>query len=365
MPVTKINLSSSAGVDQYTLINEQKTLAVMVLNYGATITHILTPDKTGHIRDVALGFDDYESYLHGANPYFGAVIGRYANRIGEGKFKVNDKEYSLPINNGPNALHGGLKGFDKKIWDVEVVSESPASIRLTYVSEDGEEGYPGKLTTQVTYTVTNDNELQLEYAATTDQDTVVNLTNHSYFNLAGVELNPKIFDTEITMNGVKGHLEVDDNSLPTGRLVPFAEAEVMDFSGSNAGQTIGARVKEVQGGTYDHPYVIHDNFVLDTTTLPLQKDVVVAHAPETGITMSLSTTEPGFQFYTGKFIADNAFTGKKSQNNAAGIGAFSGFCLETARNPNAPNNESWRSSVLLPPGEKYAAKTVYTFGIRS
>ncbi|GAB5592854.1 hypothetical protein Unana1_07754 [Umbelopsis nana] len=364
MPVTKINLSSSAGVDQYTLINEHKTLAVMVLNYGGIITHVLTPDKSGHIRDVVLGFDDYDGYLHANNPFFGAVIGRYANRIGAGKFSINSEEYTLPINNGPNALHGGLKGFDKKIWDVEVLSESPASIRLTYVSEDGEEGYPGKLTTHVTYTVTDDNELQIEYEATTDKDTVLNLTNHTYFNLAGVDQNPKILDTEITMNGVESYLELDDNSLPTGKVIPVSEVQSMDFSGPNAGKSIGSRMSDVQGGGYDHPYVVHENFVLDTTTLPLKKDVVVAHAPETGITLSMATTEPGFQFYVGKFIADNEFTGKKSQSNASGIGTFSGFCLETGRNPDAPNKENWRSSVLLPPGEKYKSKTIYTFGLQ-
>ncbi|CAO3673943.1 unnamed protein product [Umbelopsis ramanniana] len=364
MPVTKISLSSEAGVDQYTLINEQKTLAVMVLNYGGTITHILTPDKTGHIRDVVLGFDNYEGYLHSDNPFFGALVGRYANRIGLGKFTIDGEEYQVPINNTPNALHGGIKGFDKKMWDVEVVSESPASIRLTYVSEDGEEGYPGKLTTHVTYTVTNANELEVEYEAVTDKSTVLNLTNHTYFNLAGVELDPKILDTEVTMNGVKGFLEVDNSCLPTGRVVPVAEVNPMDFTGSNAGKTIGSRVNDVQGGGYDHPYVIHDTFILDTTGLPMQKDVFVAHAPQTGITLSMATTEPGFQFYTGKGIAENVFTGKKSQNNAPGIGPFSGFCLETSRNPDAPNHENWRPSVLLTPGEQYKGKTIYSFGVK-
>jgi aldose 1-epimerase len=261
-------------------------------------------------------------------------------------------------------LHGGVKGFDKKIWDAEIVSQTPASIRLTYVSSDGEEGYPGKLTTQVTYTVTDSNELAIEFNATTDQDTVLNLTNHSYFNLSGVELNPKILNHEITMNGLKGYLDVDENSLPSGRIIHFSDAPEMDFTGTNAGKAIGSRVEQVQGGGYNHAYVIHENYVIDTTALPLQIDVAIVHSPETGITMKLATTEPSFQFYAGKFIPSDIFTGKKSQNHAAGIGAFSGFCLETSRNPNAPNQENWRSSVLLTPSQKYGGKTVFTFNVR-
>jgi aldose 1-epimerase len=310
-------------------------------------------------KSVAVRFEEALVYLEGGN---NTNVCLY--RIGEGKFSINGQEYQLPINNGPNALHGGLKGFDKKIWDVEVLSESPASIRLSYVSADGEEGYPGQLTTHVTYTVTDSNDLQIEYEAVTDKDTVLNLTNHTYFNLAGVELNSKILDTEVTMNGVESYLELDDNSLPTGKVIPLSQVQAMDFTGSNAGKTIGSRISSVQGGGYDHPYVIHNNFVLDTTTLPLKKDVFVARAPETGITLSMATTEPGFQFYVGKHIADNVFTGKKSQNNVPGIGPFSGFCLESARNPDAPNKENWRSSVLLTPGEQYKSKTVYTFGVQ-
>lgn len=256
-----------------------------------------------------------------------------------------------------------MKGFDKKVWDAEIISQSPASIRFTYVSADGEEGYPGRLTTQVTYTVNDENELAIEFKATTDQETVLNLTNHSYFNLAGVELNPQILNHEVTMNGVKGYLDVNEESLPSGKINSLADAPEMDFTGLNAGKTIESRIENVQDGCYNHAYLIHENYVTDTTTLPLQKDVAIVRSPDTGITMKMATTEPSFQFYAAKYIPPGVFTGKKSQNNAAGIGAFSGFCFETSRNPDAPNQENWRSSVLLNTGEKYGGKTVFTFGV--
>ncbi|KAI8334663.1 aldose 1-epimerase [Chlamydoabsidia padenii] len=372
MTVTKLTLSTESHVDQYTLMNDNKTLAVMVLNYGATISHILTPDKSGKIRDVVLGFDDYESYKSVHNPYFGALVGRYANRIANGKFTVDGQEYTLAINNGPNALHGGEKGFDKQLWQVDILSQQPPSIQLSYVSPDGDQGYPGKLVTRVIYTVNNDDTLSIDYHATLERQpgddqqrrsTIVNLTNHTYFNLAGVTLNPTVLDTEITMtDNVKGFLELDDTGVPTGTELSWADKPCMNFTGDAAGTSIGARKDElpVTKG-YDHPYVIHRDFKTDTSNLPLRK-AAVAISPETGIELSFFTTEPAFQFYTGNWIASGQLKAKKSQDQVP-IEPYAGFCFESSRFPDAPNKPDWRSSVLLQDGDNdvYASKTVFGF----
>lgn len=235
MSVTKSTLSPESNVDQYTLTNQNKTLTVKVLNYGATLSHILTPDKTGQIRDVVLGFDDFASYQSPSNRYFGAVVGRFANRIGHGKFELDGKEYTLATNNGPNALHGGLRGFDKQLWDVEVVSQHPASLRLSLESPDGDQGYPGTLINHVTYTVRDDATLTIEYHATLASDqvkpTIVNLTNHTYFNLAGVALDPTVLNTHITMSdNVRGFLELNDTGVPTGKQLSWSDQPCMAFS---------------------------------------------------------------------------------------------------------------------------------------
>ncbi|CAO3622403.1 unnamed protein product [Cunninghamella echinulata] len=362
MAVTKLNLSSDPPIDQYTLVNESKTLAVMILNYGGIITHILTPDKNGHIRDVVLGFDDYESYKSSHNPYFGAIIGRYANRIGKGKFTLDGKEYSLLVNNGPNALHGGEKGFDKQLWDVEVVSEQrPASIRLTYISLDGDQGYPGRLKTQVTYSVHHDDTLTIDYYATTTTSTIANLTNHTYFNLSGVALNPTVLNTNISMSDhIKSFLELDEHNLPTGNEASLKDHPCMDFTGELAGTTIGKRIDELKVTRgYDHPYILHHQLKTNTADLPLQQ-ALVATSPETGIELTFSTTEPCFQFYTGNWIESNHITSKKSQDQVP-IGPHAGFCLESSRFPDAPNKPHWRSSVLLQENDVYASKTVFAF----
>ncbi|KAG1472542.1 hypothetical protein G6F56_001479 [Rhizopus delemar] len=362
MVVSKITIASE--VEQYTLINKKKTLAVMVMTYGATVSHIFTPDKTGTIRDVALGFDDFESYKKSINPYFGAVVGRYANRIGAGQFTVDGEDYQLEINNGPNALHGGKEGFDKRVWSATVVSEEPASVRLELVSPDGDQGYPGTLTTQVTYTVTDQDELVIEYRATTDKDTVVNLTNHSYFNLAGVELNPKILDHRVTMTDqVKAVLDCDENCLPTGKTLDWSQVPWMSFTAENADSAIGARLEHLENTRgYDHPYVIHTDYKIDTTSLPL-RHVVNVYSPESGIELDFSTTEPAFQFYSGGWITDQGLNAKKDQKKMA-LGPSSGFCLEASRNPDSPNKPNWRSAVLLQTDATYAAKTVYAFHAR-
>ncbi|KAI8085010.1 aldose 1-epimerase [Halteromyces radiatus] len=371
MTVTKLNLSADSKVDQYTLINENKTLAVMVLNYGAIISHILTPDKTGKIRDVVLGFDDYESYKSPHNRYFGAVVGRFANRIGQGKFTVDGQDYVLATNNGSNALHGGECGFDKQLWQVEILSQQPASIQLTYVSPDGDQGYPGTLTTHVTYTVNNDDTLTIDYHATLSKrgddeqlhSTIVNLTNHTYFNLAGVAVNPVILDTKISMtDNVKGYLELDETGVPTGKELSWSDTPCMNFTGDAAGTTIGKRIQElVKTKGYDHPYVLHHEFKTDTSGLPLQK-AVEAYSPETGIQLTFSTTEPAFQFYTGNWLESGHIKAKKSQDQVP-IEPYAGFCLESSRFPDAPNKPDWRASVLLQDGDNdvYASRTVFGF----
>ncbi|ORX52727.1 aldose 1-epimerase [Hesseltinella vesiculosa] len=361
MPVTQLVLSDSENIVQYTLINDKKTLAVMVLNYGGIVSHILTPDKDGVIRDVVLGYDDYQGYTQPDNRYFGALVGRFANRIGQGKFTLDGKEYSLLTNNGPNALHGGEKGFDKQVWDVQVVSQQPPSIRLTYVSPDGDQGYPGTLTTHVTYTVGDDDSLTIDYEATLDMDaatsTIVNLTNHSYFNLAGPDLDPTVLNTLITMTkDVQGFLEMNYTNIPTGQHGTFERSPWMDF---HTEKTIGQDIERVASTRgYDHPYVIHQDFVLDTTSLPLREAVVAKH-PTSGIQLTFATTEPCFQFYTGNYISSD-LKAKKAQHHAK-LGPHAGFCLESSRFPDAPNHPNWRASVVVKPGEKYASQTVFKF----
>ncbi|KAI8335573.1 aldose 1-epimerase [Chlamydoabsidia padenii] len=366
MPVSNITISENPKVEQYTLINDNKTLAVMILNYGATISHILTPDKTGQVRDVVLGFDDYKSYQSPHNRYFGAVVGRFANRIGLGKFQLNDSDYQLDINNGPNALHGGLKGFDKQLWQTEVISQQPACLRLTLVSPHGDQGYPGTLTTRVTYTLGNDDTLTIDYHATLGENdtqaTIVNLTNHSYFNLAGVSLNPTVLDTKITMSdNVLGFLELNDTGVPTGRELSWTDMPCMDFTGNNAGTSIGARLDQLpKTKGYDHPYVLdHDLSTTDTSNRPLQQ-AVTAYCPSTGIQLTFSTTEPAFQFYTGNWIQSGHLTAKNSQDRVP-FGSHAGFCLESSRFPDAPNKPDWRPSVVLQPKGIYASKTVFAF----
>ncbi|KAI7867841.1 aldose 1-epimerase [Spinellus fusiger] len=365
MPVDKSVLSSSENIIQYTLKNKDATLCMMVLNYGGTITHIITPDSAGNVKDVVLGFDDYKTYKHPENPYFGAIIGRFANRIGGGEFTVEDVTYSTALNNGENTLHGGVEGFDKRIWDVTVLSESPASIRLDLVSPDGDQQYPGTLTTSVTYTVTDENRLEITYHATTDKTTIVNLTNHTYFNLAGLDCNYTILDHQVSMsNDIKGTLAIDKNGLPTGESIGLEEAPWFDFTNELKGTPIGQRMSHLSATRgYDHPYVIHENYMTDTSTLPLL-NVATIYSPETGIAMDFETTEPGFQFYTGGGIAHGVFTGTKYQHQSS-IGTHSGFCLESQRPPDAVNKPQWRDSVLLKKGENYGSKTVFHFYVRS
>jgi aldose 1-epimerase len=335
------------AVDLYTLTNASGVVA-RVITYGALLTELQVPDRTGRMADVVLGFKTLQGY-EGDHPYFGATIGRVANRIAKGRFKLNGQEYTLATNNGPNHLHGGLKGFDKRVWKAQPVSVAGVpAVRFTYTSADLEEGYPGALTATVTYTLTHSNELRLEYTASADKPTIVNLTNHSYFNLGG-DGQGTILDHELTIMADR-YTPVDDTLIPTGEIASV-RGTVMDF---NRATPIGARIKDVPGpapGGYDHNYVLsHGGGVLAISA--------TVREPKSGRVMDVLTTEPGVQLYTGNFL-DGTITGK------AGVPyqKHFGFCLETQHFPDAINHPAF-PPVVLQPGRTYKSTTVYRFSAR-
>ena len=335
------------AVDLYTLTNANGVVA-RVMTYGALLTELHVPDRAGTMADVVLGFKTLAAY-EGDHPYFGATIGRVGNRIAKGKFKLDGREYTLATNNGPNHLHGGPRGFDKRVWKAQAVpSPSGAAVKFTYVSADMEEGYPGTLTATVMYTLTNANELRLDYTATTDKPTIVNLTNHSYFNLAG-EGEGTILDHELTIMADR-FTPVDDTLIPTGEIATV-RGTVMDFTRSTP---IGARIAQVPGappGGYDHNYVLsHGGGVLAMSA--------TVREPKSGRVMDVLTTEPGVQLYTGNFL-DGALTGK------AGVAykQHYGLCLETQHFPDSINHPNF-PTVVLQPGKTYKSTTVYRFSAR-
>ncbi len=333
-------------VDLYTLANNTG-LETKITNYGGIIVSLLAPDRQGNLADIVLGFENVEGYL-GKHPYFGAIVGRYANRIAQGKFTLNGVEYRLAQNNGENHLHGGLRGFDKAVWQAEEVSgEEEAGLKLRYLSRDGEEGYPGNLAVEVVYTVTSKNELKIDYLATTDQDTILNLTNHSYFNLAGAGAGD-ILNHQVMLNADK-FTPINENLIPTGELRPVAGAP-FDFTQPAA---IGARIEENDeqlrlAGGYDH------NFVLNAAG-DLAEVAARVYQPDSGRVLELYTTQPGVQFYTGNFL-DGSLTGK----GGPVYHRRSGFCLETQHFPDSPNQPNFPSTVLRP-GEVYRQTTIYKF----
>ncbi len=331
-------------VNLYTFTNE-KGMEVKITNYGGIVVSIRVPDRDGKLGDVVLGYDSLDGYLE-KSPYFGALIGRYGNRIAYGKFTLDGIEYSLAQNNGENHLHGGLKGYDKVVWQAEEVkSGSTVGLKLNYLSNDGEEGYPGNLDITVKYTLTNNNELKIDYSATTDKKTVINLTNHSYFNLAGMG---NILNHKLIINADRFN-PVDKGLIPTGELKKV-KGTPMDFTQPTA---IGARINEddeqlVFGGGYDHNWVLNRS----DETINL---VAKVYEPTTGRIMEVLTTEPGLQFYSGNFL-DGTITGKGNTVYEH----RNGFCLETQHFPDSPNQSDF-PSVLLNPGEQYHHKTIYKF----
>lgn len=324
----------------YTLTNKHGMI-VRISNYGGIVTSIVVPDKKGKFDDVVLGYDNLDGYLKDT-PYFGAIVGRYANRIAKGKFTLDNIEYSLVTNNGPNHLHGGIKAFDKVIWNAETYQDSSwAALVLHYISEDGEEGYPGNLDVIVKYTLTNDNELKIDYKATTDKPTPINLTHHSYFNLAGsVDLD--ILEHTLWINAKK-YIIVDETLIPTGELRDVEGP--MDF---RSPKKIGAQIAEVPGG-YDHTYVLKKQ----------DKLAVVATLTDSlsGRIIDVYTSEPGMQFYTGNFL-DGTIIGK----NGIAYKKHYGLCLETQHFPDSPNQIDFPNTILQP-GEMYKQQTVYRFGL--
>lgn len=330
-------------VQLFTLKNKNR-IEVGIINYGGIVTSIITPDKEGNMGDIVLGFDNFEGYLT-EHPFFGALVGRYANRIGGAAFTLNGVEYNLAKNDGGiNHLHGGIKGFDKVVWEAEEIeSEEGAALKLTYLSKDGEEGYPGNLAVAVTYTLTADDELNIDYQAETDKATPVNLTNHSYFNLAaGKNVNVLEHVLEIAADTYN---VVDSLLIPTGELRPV-KGTGMDFTSPNE---IGEKIEQVGG--YDH------NYILDKTTEDLEFAARVLE-PESGRMLEVFTTKPGIQLYTGNWL-NGTITGK----GGVVYKKHFGFCLETQFFPDSPNKPEFPSTILNP-GEKYHHVTVYKFGVK-
>jgi aldose 1-epimerase len=337
-------------VELYTLTNAGG-MEVRAMTYGGIIVSLRVPDRTGALGDVVLGYDSLDGYVK-ASPYFGAIIGRYGNRIARGRFKLDGKEYKLATNNGPNALHGGVKGFDKVVWKAESFQDQRGvGVVFTYTSADGEEGYPGKLDAKVTYTLADDNSLGFEYHAVTDKPTPVNLTQHSYFNLAG-DGSGDILGQELMMKASR-FTPVDKTLIPTGEL-KSVEGTPFDFRTATAiGARIEAKDQQIKFGLgYDH------NWVLDREPGSGMQLAARVHDPASGRVMEVTTTEPGLQFYSGNFL-DGTITGKGGHvyKHRAGM------CLETQHYPDSPNKPDFPSTVLKP-GEEYRSHTVYAFSVQ-
>ena len=337
-------------VTLYTLTNANGVEA-RVINYGGIIVSLRVPDRDGNLEDVVLGFDSLEGYVD-EHPYFGAIIGRYGNRIANGRFTLDGETYQLPVNNGPNSLHGGEKGFDKVDWNAEPFeNERGQGLVLTYTSPDGEQGYPGTLRARVTYTLTDDDQLVFDYHATTDEATPVNLTQHTYFNLAG-NGSGTILDHEMMINASR-FTPVDSTQIPTGELRPVAGTPFDYREPTALGVRIGEDNEQLRFGIgYDHNYVL-DREEGDSLSLAAR-----VYEPTSGRMMEVLTTEPGVQLYTGNFL-DGTLTGK----DGAVYEQRTGFCLETQHFPDSPNQPEFPSTILRP-GEEYRSTTVYRFGVR-
>ena len=341
-------LADGREADLYTLTNKNG-MEVAITNYGGVVVAIKVPDREGKIADVTLGYDTLDGYVN-TTAYFGATVGRYANRIAHGEFSLDGKKYTLAKNNGENSLHGGIVGFSKKLWTAEKpAGKDKSSVRLRYTSKDGEEGYPGNLTVEVVYTVTDANELRFDYSATTDKDTVLNITNHSYFNLAGTG---NILDHQLTLKASR-YTPVDAGLIPTGEL-RSVEGTPFDFRTATA---VGARIQQDDeqlklGKGYDHNWVLDDG---GEGKLAL---AAIVYEPASGRQMETWTTEPGIQFYTGNFL-DGTVKGKGGQ----AYQVRSALCLETQHFPDTPNHPDFPSAKLSP-GAKFQSTTVYKFSAR-
>jgi aldose 1-epimerase len=336
-------LADGTAVELYTVTNA-RALVMKVMTYGAVMTELQVPDRNGKISDITLGFDNLEQYT-GVHPYFGSTIGRVANRIAKGKFTLEGKDYNLAVNDGPNALHGGLKGFNRVLWKAEPIEgKKENSVKFSYVSKDGEEGYPGSVNVTVTYTLTDKNELKIEYTATTDKATPINLTNHSYYNLAG---EGDVLGHEMWLNA-KAYTPVDDTLIPTGELAPV-KGTPMDFTKPHLiGDRLGELTNKPQG--YDHNYVLNRRKNSDNLVFALR-----VREPKTGRVMSVYTTEPGIQFYTGNFL-DGTLKGKGGMVYKQHYA----FCVEADHFPDGIHQPNFPNTILRP-GETYHQLTVEKF----
>ncbi len=346
MKITKTNfgqLNDGQHVDLFTLSNDNQ-ITVKITNYGGIITAIKTPDKNGKLTNVVCGFEKFETYISeqylGSYPYFGCICGRVCNRIGEGKFTLEGKNYSLAVNNGQNHLHGGLVGYDRRLFSAEIIeSGDKIGVKLSYLSPDKEEGYPGNLQVTCTYALNNNNELSLEYGAETDQTTIVNLTNHTYFNFTGGK--DQILDHELQLTAKTFTESVD--MIPTGKIVPV---ERTPFNFLNK-KKLGKDIEQLETG-YDL------NFVLDNPEGKLVYAGTLSEATS-GRSVEVYTTQPGIQLYTGYWIPDLMIGGKRQ------FGSYSGVALETQHYPDSVNKPEF-PSVILKPGDKFHEKTIYKFG---
>ena len=342
-------LPDGTPVDRWTV--EAGGVRLRVLSYGGIVQALEVPDRHGRRANVSLGFADLDSYV-ADSPYFGALIGRYGNRIARGRFTLDGTEYQVPVNDGPNSLHGGDQGFDKRVWDVAPLRRDGAvGLRLHRVSPDGEMGYPGTLRVQVDYLLTEDGAFRIDYEATTDAPTVVNLTNHTYFNLAGEGAGG--VEDHVLEVAASRYTPVDDTLIPTGELAPVAGTPFDFRRPKPIGRDLRAnhpQVLRAQG--YDH------NLVLDKGVTARPEPVITVYEPTSGRTMRVATTEPGVQFYSGNFL-----TGTFAGTSGRVYRQADGFCLETQHFPDSPNQPDFPSTVLRP-GETYRSSTVYAFGTR-
>lgn len=342
-------LPDGREVHQYTLTNKAG-MVVQIINYGAAITSLRVPDKDGKIEDVVLGYDSPQGYVDGTT-YFGAVVGRYGNRIAKGRFQLDGKEYQLTVNDGENHLHGGKIGFNKVLWDAKVLNDTgEPALQLQYVSRDGEEGYPGTVTLKVTYTLTGKNELRVDYEGTTDKPTILNPTQHSYFNLSGSFTNT-ILDHQLMIEA-DGITPVDKGLIPTGQIMSVANTP-FDFRNSTA---IGSRIDDpdpqlILGHGYDH------NWVLRNGAGKIRKAAEL-YEPKSGRVLAVFTDQPGLQFYTGNFI-DGSAKGK----DGIAYQRRTGLCLETQAFPDTPNKPQFPSATLRP-GQIYHQTTIFQFSTR-
>lgn len=341
-------LPDSTIIEKYTLKNTNG-VEVDVITYGGRITSLKVPNKDGELQNVVLGHDKIEDYLREDNPFFGALIGRYGNRIAKGKFSLDGEEYTLATNDGSNHLHGGVNGFDRVLWNIEPIEgKGVSSLKLTYLSKDGEEGYPGNLNITVFYTLTDDNTLEVSYEASTDKTTVVNLTQHAYFNLTG-DFSKTILDHEVQINA-NAFLPVDATLIPTGEI-RNVEGTPFDFrTAKTVGEEIEADNKQLKlGKGYDHCWVLNGEGM---------RTVATAYDKSSGRFMEVLSDEPGIQFYTGNFLDNNL-----PMPSGGTYGHRTGFCLETQHYPDSPNQPGF-PSVVLKPGETYTTKTIFKFSTK-